>query len=105
MTEFDINPKCFDEWFHQNKAAYTGDCVEGVLLDNFVIMTKRGFAAVYEKYCNESTSCYHVVFETGTAQNMFKQWYEFEEAAEKQAAEMEEHYKKFCNAKIESGLY
>lgn len=50
MTEFDINPKYFDKWFYQNKAAYIGDYVEGVLLDNFVIATKRGFAAVGYAY-------------------------------------------------------
>ena len=44
MTEFDIDPKYFGKWFHQNEAKYTGDFVEGVLLDNFVIATKRGFA-------------------------------------------------------------
>jgi hypothetical protein len=82
MTEFDINPKYLEMWLHQNRAEYTGDCVEGVLLDNFVLATKRGFAAVYEKYCNEWTSCYHVVFEPGTAQNMFRQWYKFEKEAQ-----------------------
>ena len=105
MTEFDIGPRYFEKWFHQNKAEYTGDFVEGSLLDNFVIETKRGFAAIYEKYVNEWTSCYHVVFQKGAAQDVFKQWYEFEKAAEKQAAEIEESYKKFCNAKTENDLY
>lgn len=36
---------------------------------------------------------------------MFKKWYEFEDAAEKQAAETEEQYIKFCNAKTEEDLY
>ena len=84
IKEFDIDPKYFEKWFYQNRGEYTGDFIKGVLLDNFIIATKRGFAAVYEKYCNEWSSCYHIVFETGTARNMFKQWYEFEQVAEKQ---------------------
>ena len=56
MTEFDIDPKYFGKWFHQNEAKYTGDFVEGVLLDNFVIATKRGFAAIYEKPLNPNQS-------------------------------------------------
>lgn len=47
--EFGISPKYFEKWFSQNQGEYTGDFVEGVLLDSFVIATKRGFAAVYEK--------------------------------------------------------
>lgn len=82
MTEFNISPSHFGRWLHQNKAEYTGNFVEGVLLDNFVVATKRGFAAIYEKPLNPNQSWYHVVFEAGTAQNMFSQWYEFEQAAE-----------------------
>lgn len=102
--EFDITPKELEEWICENKGEYTGDIVEGVLLDSFVIATKRGFAAVYEKYCNEWTSCYHVVFETGAAQSVFDEWYEFEQASIKQAVEIEDNYKKFCNAKTETDL-
>lgn len=93
MKEFDLTPKQFEKWLHQNKGEYTGNFVDGVLLDSFVIATPRGYAAVYEKYCNEWTSCYHVVYEKGTAQNMFKQWYEFEQAAQEQVKEIEENYK------------
>ena len=37
------------------------------------------FAAFYEHYLNEWTSDYLVEFESGTAQTVWKRWYEFEE--------------------------
>lgn len=94
MKKIILGSTKLDKWLHQNKAEYTGDFVEGVLLDNFVVMTKRGFAAVYEKYLNSNASGYEIHFETGTAQNVFKEWYEFESAIEKQAQELEEQYER-----------
>ena len=81
MTTFTLQPRGLAKWLYQNRAEYTGDFVEGCLLDNFVVSTKRGFAAVYEKYQNANSSVYRVEFEPGTAQNVFHAWYEFEEAA------------------------
>lgn len=72
-----------DKWLHQNEATPVGDFEPGCLLDNFVVATKRGFAAIYEKYVNPNESCYRIEFETGTAQNLFRNWYKFEEQAEK----------------------
>ena len=82
MTTFYLDPKDFDKWIHQNRAHYTGDFEEGVLLDNFVVITKRGFAAFYEHYLNEWSSDYYVEFQSGTAQDVFNNWYEFEEKME-----------------------
>ena len=67
-----------EKWLHQNRAQYTGDFLEGCLLDNFVVMTRRGYAAIYEKYLNANSSCYRVEWEPGPAQNVFKRWYDFE---------------------------
>lgn len=80
MTTFTLNPLNMEKWLHQNAAEHTGDYVEGCLLDNFVVSTKRGFAAIYEKYQNPNSSVYYIEFEPGTAQNVFRAWYRFEEA-------------------------
>ncbi len=85
MTVFKISPANLEKWMHQNQAKYTGAFVEGTLLDNFVLICKRGFAAVYERYVNPNMSEYLVEFETGTAQGVWKRWYEFEERSEKSA--------------------
>lgn len=83
VTLFELSPgKEFDRWMAQNKAEYTGDYIEGVLLDSFVVATPRGYAAVYEHYLNSWTSDYYIEFQPGAAQDVFSAWYEFEAAAE-----------------------
>jgi hypothetical protein len=82
MTEFLLGTDDIGRWLHQNHTIPTGDFVEGCLLDNWVVATKRGFAAIYEHYLNPNSSCYRIVWEDSTAQNMFAQWYKFEEEAE-----------------------
>lgn len=81
MTKFYIDSCDLEKWLDQNKAFYIGDLVEGCLLDNFVVCTKRGFAAFYEKYVNEWNSKYYVEFQAGIAQEVFRNWYEFEKEA------------------------
>ena len=80
MTRFYIAPKKLEKWMHQNGASYTGTMVEGCLLDNFVLICKRGYAAVYEHYLNCWNSDYLVEFEPGAAQEVWRQWYQFETA-------------------------
>lgn len=70
-----------EKWKHQNRAVYTGDFVEGCLLDNYVVACKRGFAAVYEHYVNPNMSDYRIEFQPGAAQEIFRRWYDFEERA------------------------
>lgn len=94
ITAFNLNPKYLEMWIHQNKAEYAGDFIDGSLLDNFVVATKRGFAAIYECYVNEWQSQYRIEFQPGTAQDVFRRWYEFEKESEKQAAQMEADYKR-----------
>ena len=79
IKTFILNPRNLEKWLYQNKAENTGDFVEGCLLDNWVVMTKRGFAAIYEKYVNPNQSEYLIEWETGPAQNVFSRWYDFEE--------------------------
>ena len=67
---------------------YTGAYVEGVLVDSFVVETKRGVAAIYEHYLNEWTSNYYVEFtdykngfKNGEVDKIWSDWYAFEEKA------------------------
>ena len=62
MTKFKMKPASLYKWMAQNKAEYTGNCFYGSLLDNFIVSTKRGYAAIYESYVNAWTSQYEVVF-------------------------------------------
>jgi len=85
IKEFYLNPTQFDKWSHQNDIEYTGDFVDGVLLDNFVVFTKHGVAAIYEHYVNCWQSDYRVEFlrchkndEPGWTQAIFNRWYAFE---------------------------
>lgn len=74
----------FNTWFRTNKAEYTDYYVEGSLLDNFIVETKHGVAAFYERYCTAWESNYFVEFarfgnEEGYKE-VFDHWYRFEEA-------------------------
>lgn len=94
MKEFIIRgADALGKWMAQNAAEYTGDFVEGCLLDNFVLAVKRGFAAVYEYPVSAWSSVYRVVWEAGAAQNLFREWYAFEAEAEAEAIEEENRYK------------
>ena len=79
VTRFRLDPAGLEKWLHQNGAEYAGDYVPGCLLDNFVVVTRRGFAAIYENYLNEWSSDYYIEFQPGAAQKVFAKWYQFEE--------------------------
>lgn len=81
MNTFYMNCAELDKWIHQNRAQYTGDFVDGCLLDNFVLSCKRGFAAVYEHYLNPGQSNYRVEYGVGDAKKVWERWYQFEAAA------------------------
>lgn len=78
IKKFLLDPAALDKWMHQNEAIYTGDYIEGCLLDNFIVSTRRGYAAIYERYISPNKSGYYVEFEPGPAQGVFKKWYNFE---------------------------
>mgnify|MGYP001039563499 CR=1 FL=1 len=80
VRTFAFNQAGLEKWMHQNRAQYTGDIIEGTLLDSFVLMCKRGYAAVYEHPLNEWCSDYRVEFEAGAAQEVWNRWYDFEAA-------------------------
>lgn len=82
ITTFLLAPAELEKWMHQNKAIYTGDFVEGCLLDNFIVQTKRGHAAIMEHYLNPNSSDYIVYFQPGCSQKVFADFYRFEEASQ-----------------------
>lgn len=80
MTNLYIASGELEKWLFQNKAECTGDFIEGVLLDNFVVSTKRGFAAIFERSLNCWSSDYEIVFQPGEAQDVFAEWHRFAES-------------------------
>lgn len=88
MTRFYLNAGALGRWMHQNKALYTGAYIEGVLVDSFVVETKRGIAAFYEHPLNERTSNYYVEFTdynngftNDEINKIWSNWHAFEEKA------------------------
>lgn len=88
MTQFYLNAGALGRWMHQNKAQYTGAYVEGVLVDSFIVETKRGTAALYEHCLNPNSSDYYVEFvdykygfKNGEMDKLWSNWYAFEEKA------------------------
>lgn len=78
ITKIRMNPTYLQMWLHQNNAQIS-DCLEGVLLDNLLVLTKRGWAAIYENAINANASDYIIEFQTGTAPDVFKHWDAFEQ--------------------------
>lgn len=80
ITTFTLSARNFDLWMHQNCGDYTGEFLEGTLLDNFVVVTKNGIEAFYERALNEWTSCYYVEFGrfgSGVSDRVLARWYDW----------------------------
>jgi len=61
MTTFKIYDEAeMGKWVVQNNAVYTGDFIDGTLLDNFTVWTRRGMAIITEYIENCWTSSYLV---------------------------------------------
>lgn len=63
MTKLKLASDKLEMWLHQNHA-FIEECAEGCLLDNYLVTTKRGQAAIIETPVNCWTSCYTVYFST-----------------------------------------
>ena len=50
-----------EQWIAQNDA-FTLDCIEGCLLDNFFVACRRGIAFIFEEYQNANSSAYVCYF-------------------------------------------
>lgn len=97
IIQFYIEADQLEKWLYQNRACYTGAFIEGVLLDNFVVDTPKGYAAIYEKAVNEWTSKYLVEYAISKEKDggkykwfkgfstVWKNWYDFEKQIQKEA--------------------
>ena len=85
MTTFVLEMD-LQKWLYQNGVTDDG-CLEyvgGCLLDNMIVQTKRGFAAIYEKYQNTNSSVHKVEFQPGDAPDVWKNWEKFREMMEQE---------------------
>ena len=94
ITSFYLAHSDLSKWMYQNKAEYTGEYVDGVLLDSFVVSTNRGYAFFYEHFLNEWSSDYAVYFipyKSGKKHlkaydNLWANWLDFESKANSETA-------------------
>lgn len=87
VKRFYIGSCDLGKWLHQNKADLTFDIipldyVDGCLLDNMLVETKRGIAAIYEHYLNCWTSDYLVEWQAGNGEKVFNNWKKFVDSVE-----------------------
>lgn len=86
MTTFVLRMD-LQKWLHQNGA--DDGClefVEGCLLDNMIVQTKRGYAAIYESYQNSNSSVYRIEFQPGDAPDVWDRWENFRDMMEQETA-------------------
>lgn len=85
VSAFFLEPHELEKWMHQNGAECV-DYIDGVLLDNMLVETKNGYAAIYERYQNCWSSVYYVEFERKQANTVWNKWYQFVDAVEREEA-------------------
>lgn len=61
MIKFKLGSTDLEKWLHQNRAEVI-EAEEGCLLDDLLVITKRGAAAILETYQNPNSSIYTVIF-------------------------------------------
>ena len=70
-------------WERQNEAEYTGDWVDGVLTDNYVLACKRGYCFVYEAqdswYPNIPVYKFAAYKDEEAVKELWDEWYGFVE--------------------------
>lgn len=75
MNKYRIEKDCLsfiDKLLHQNSGTVI-DCIEGCLLDDLLIETRRGFLAIMETFQNANSSIYTMYFDKDfeTINNVF----------------------------------
>lgn len=76
VTAFFLEPLELEKWIEQNGAEVI-EFVDGVLLDNMMIATENGYAAIYEHAQTAWTSVYYIEFQHGEAATVWENWTEF----------------------------
>lgn len=79
MREMILGADRLEMWIHQNEGI-VDDVIEGSLLDNLLVYCKRGVAIIKERYVNEWSSNYHIYFERGEGNEIFRIWDEIQAA-------------------------
>lgn len=78
-----------EKFIAQNDAVFTGDFVEGCLINNFVLACNRGYAFFYEHATTTWTSDYYVEFvpynDRENVLKLWDKWHKFEKEMEETA--------------------
>ena len=63
MKKYKVNNLNIEKFLHQNKGEIIS-CIDGTLIDNYLIENKRGYIILMETYVNCWTSNYSLLFST-----------------------------------------
>lgn len=84
VTKMRIRLKDAPRWEHQNSAEYTGEYIEGVLTDNYVLACKRGWCFVYEAtdgwYPNTPIYKFAAYKDKEACEELWNEWLDFAES-------------------------
>lgn len=75
VQTFRTNTAGLNKFIQEHNAEYTGDFVDGTLLDNFMLGCDNGYAAVFEIALTCWTSCYEIQYQEGKATDVWNEWY------------------------------
>ena len=83
IKEYRFESMTIDKWIHQN-SAIVEDFLEGCLLDNMLLQTRRGVAFVKETFINTWCSTYTLYFaaykDRDAVDAVYNMWSEFADA-------------------------
>lgn len=83
IKEYKFEAMTIDKWVHQN-SAIVEDFLEGCLLDNMLLQTRRGVAFVKETFINTWCSTYTLYFaaynDLDAVDAVYNMWSEFADA-------------------------
>jgi len=93
ITKFRVENEA--KWEHQNRAEYTGDFIEGVTQDSYVLACKRGYAFVYARSSAAGWVSWHEYKfapykDREACDELWHEWHEVEAECEKARREYEE---------------
>lgn len=83
IKEYRFESMTIDKWIHQN-SAIVEDFLDGCLLDNMLLQTRRGVAFVKETFINTWCSTYTLYFaaykDLDAVDAVYNMWSEFADA-------------------------
>ena len=83
IKEYRFESMTIDKWIHQN-SAIVEDFLDGCLLDNMLLQTRRGVAFVKETFINTWCSTYTLYFaaykDRDAVDAVYNMWSEFADA-------------------------